>query len=568
VLVVSTLYVLLLVQGVTAPPVSAQSADQVGRWAAVQNWPIVAVHANLLPTGRVLFWAYNDGMRVWDPVTGAITTMAPITYNAFCAAHSYLADGRLFVSGGHIRNNVGLNDASSYNALTNRWTRHADMMAGRWYPSTTTLANGDVLVASGDANVGDNAETPQVWQASTGTWRTLTNAALAMTLYPRTFLAPNGKVFFATRTSRYLDTSGTGDWMTIATRLVAGRDNYGSACMYEPGKILFAGGGDPPTATCEAIDLNAFTPRWQAVGSMATARRQHNLTILPDGTVLATGGSSAAGFNTASGAVQLAERWDPATGTWTSLARASGASYRGYHSTALLLPDGRVLTAGGDNEPDAEVYSPPYLFKGARPTLTNAPSSIGYGQPFVVTTPEAASITNVTLIALGSVTHTQDWNQRFLRLSFTASPGALTVTAPPNGNVCPPGPYMLFLLNGNGVPSVARVLLAGASAPSETTKPAPPTAPTNLIARALSTSRISLNWTHDPADERETGFKIERRRQGETKWAQIGTTDANVTSYTATRLVRNRTYEFRGRAYNAGGNSAYTNLASAQTLGR
>src|SRR5262245_4185609 len=173
-------------------------------------------------------------------------------------------------------------------------------------------------------------------------------------------------------------------------------------------------------------------------GTMASARRQLNATVLPDGKVLVTGGSSAAGFNTASGAVYTAELWDPAQppgSAFTTLARPTESHYRGYHSIALLLPDGRVLSSGGDNEPNAEVFSPPYLFKGARPAATSAPSNISYGSPFFVETPDAALTTAVTLVRLSAVTHTNNMNQRFLRLTFSQTTGGLTVTPPAVGEI-------------------------------------------------------------------------------------------------------------------------------------
>jgi hypothetical protein len=197
---------------------------------------------------------------------------------------------------------------------------------------------------------------------------------------------------------------------------------------------------------------------------MTYARRQLNATILADGKVLASGGSSAAGFSTESGSVLAAELWDPATGTWSQM--ASMTTPRLYHSTALLLPDGRVLSAGGGrcagcnvDRTNAEIYSPPYLFKGARPTVTGAPTAVGYNQAFTIQTPDAANITKVTWIRLSSVTHSFNMNQRFSTLVISSrTSGALSVTSPANSNLSPPGHYLLFVLNSNGVPSVARIV--------------------------------------------------------------------------------------------------------------
>jgi hypothetical protein len=237
--------------------------------------------------------------------------------------------------------------------------------------------------------------------------------------------------------------------------------------MYEPGKVLIVGGGDPPLATAEIIDLTAATPAWRNTGSMAYARRQINATVLPDGRVLVTGGSSGAGFDNESSPVLAAEVWDPATERWTTL--ASMRTPRLYHSTALLLPDGRVLSAGGGrygqavNHLDAEIYSPPYLFRAdgspaQRPVITAAPASVVYGQTFTVETPDAASIAAVTWVRLGSVTHAFNMNQRLLHLSFSTTPGGLNIVAPASGGLAPPGHYMLFLLNDKGVPSVAKIM--------------------------------------------------------------------------------------------------------------
>ena len=229
--------------------------------------------------------------------------------------------------------------------------------------------------------------------------------------------------------------------------------------MYAPGKILVVGGGQPPVNKAEVIDLNQAAPSWRAVGPMQYARRSLNATLLPDGKVLVTGGTASPGFNDPAGHVDGAELWDPATEKWTTLASSTGIP-RVYHSTAMLLPDGRVFSTGGNHHPEVELYSPPYLFKGARPTIASVPLSINYGQSFSVGTPDAATVTKVTLLKIGSVTHAFNQGQVINNLTFTKPPttaaGVLTARAPSGGNVAPPGYYMLFILNGSGIPSVAR----------------------------------------------------------------------------------------------------------------
>jgi hypothetical protein len=242
--------------------------------------------------------------------------------------------------------------------------------------------------------------------------------------------------------------------------------------MYAPGKILLAGGGTP-TNTTERIDLNAGSAAsWTSAGTMRVARRQMNATLLADGTVLVTGGSNATGFNTkpTDDNVLAAERWDPVTATWTQLARQT--HYRLYHSTALLLPDARVLSVGSgqpaasglSDDFTAELFSPPYLFNldgtpASRPSISSAPTSVSYGQTFSVGTPTATSVAKVTWIRLSTVTHATDMNQRLNYLTYSAPDAStLSVTAPANPNLAPPGHYMLFLVDQNGVPSIAKIV--------------------------------------------------------------------------------------------------------------
>ena len=474
---------------------------EVGEWSDPFDASIVPVHVIVLPTGKVMYWEEGgldvvdtDEIRLWDPSSGNITLPALPARDIFCSGTSFLEDGRLLVAGGHeLADGVGSNAADLYDAFEDRWIRLPRMGRGngRWYPTNTTLANGDVLVLSGttDANFTENT-LPQVFKAATGTWRDLTQAEASTAhlpqtehplgsqyvLYPRMFLAPDGRAFRAdpnpSGQTWYVDTAGRGIWTQGPTAnftgepgasLGASRD-YGSAVYYDTGKILVVGGGEPPTATAEVIDLTQPTPAWRSVQPMLGARRHLNAVLLPDGQVLVVGGTSSPGFNNALNAVQTAELWDPEEETWRSLAGMARA--RVYHSSAVLLPDGRVLVGGGGRpgpehgaeERNFELYSPYYLFRSARPIISGAPSTVNMGRSFHVATPDAARIEKVTLIRLPATTHAFDANQRFTSLSFSRVADGLNVTAPSDPNLVPPGHYMLFLVSGAGVPSVAEII--------------------------------------------------------------------------------------------------------------
>jgi Domain of unknown function (DUF1929)/Glyoxal oxidase N-terminus len=452
--------------GQVSVTVNPGTTGTVGQWTSVQTWPFMAAHAHLLPNGKVLFWpsfAQGNNPTLWDPISNTFSTPPKAAYNIFCSGHSFLPDGRLFVTGGHAGNNSdGLITTSVYDVTQNSWTQTRHMNDARWYPTNTTLPSGDVLVVSGYTVTGTYNTLPQVWHPSTNSFTNLTTAQLMQPLYPMMFVAPNGQVFNAgpNRTSRYLDTSGTGAWTIVGNFNYIGTRDFGSAVMLDS-KVMIAGGDGSvntiATNTAEVIDLSATNPVWQSTSSMANNRRQLNLTILADGKVLATGGSKGFGFDNSSYSVHPAEMWDPVTGKWTTM--ASIGTYRGYHSTALLLPDGRVLSAGGEQTgASAEIYSPPYLFNGSRPSITSSPTSVKYAQTFFVGTSNATSIAKVTWIRLSSVTHAFNQNQRLNTLKFTQASGGLNITAPANAKFAPPGHYMLFIVNSSGVPSVAKII--------------------------------------------------------------------------------------------------------------
>ncbi|WP_438034893.1 CBM96 family carbohydrate-binding protein [Sorangium sp. So ce204] len=455
---------------------AAPGAGQ-GQWSAPFFLAAEGVHAHLLPNGKLLLFPYGDNggmdVTIWDPVGGGYTAAANMRTNVGCSGHAFLPDGRLLVTGGEPPNRhdvaigTGILDANIFDYRDNSWTPVPDMNNPRWYPNNTTLANGDVLVLTGDMTPDDGNPIPQVWQTASASWRILGNAFRKLPSYSFTHLAPDGRVVVTgpERHTVLLNTAGTGSWSSIiASYNTAIFRSYASSVMYDNGRVLVVGGGNPPTATAEVLDLNAATPRWRNVAPMSVARRHHNATLLPDGQVLVTGGTSASGFNNPDGAVLPAEIWNPVTEAWTVV--ASMQIPRLYHSTAVLLPDGRVVTTSGkgtgenvgEERRETQFYSPDYLSRGTRPTISSAPTSVSYGQTFFVGTPNASAISRVTWIRLPSVTHAFDQNQRFNTLSFSTATGGLNVTAPSNRNLCPPGHYMLFILNNLGVPAVARIV--------------------------------------------------------------------------------------------------------------
>jgi hypothetical protein len=450
-----------------SPPSAAQ-----GRWEAPFSTPVVAIHLHVLPTGKVLVWGHTGDAYVWDPANPGIG-FKPVgaPYEVFCSGHALMPDGRLFVAGGHIANNYGLPAATIFDPATETWSLTPPMQRGRWYPTVTALPNGEMLVLAGSDENAVDVTVGEVWTGSA--WRRLTTASLALPYYPSMFVAPNGKLFYAGygTTTRYLDVSGTGQWTTVAER-PGGERPTGSAVMYAPGKILSAGGGKTTTATAEVIDLNQPSPGWRSIAPMAFPRRHMMATLLADGTVLVTHGTSGLA-NDQAAAVHSAERWNPATESWTTMARE--AAGRVYHSAAVLLPDGRVLSSGSgegagvtyaNSQFTAEIFTPPYLFNpdgslAARPTITAAPSVLTYGATFSVESPDAASVTRGTLVRLGSSTHSFNQGQHIYPLTFSADGSTLTAAGPGNPNLAPPGYYMLFLVNSAGVPSVSRMVRVG-----------------------------------------------------------------------------------------------------------
>jgi hypothetical protein len=509
------LLVVLLALTPSAARAATGTPDQVGQWGPVMSWPLVAVHMSLLSSGNVLVWdgfeAGPNSERIYDPVTGTITPK-PYARNLFCSGFSQLADGRLFIAGGHITVNSGLKDTTIWDPSSNTAQRVTDLTGGRWYPTVTTLADGRALVFSGDNIQADDSPpgnplsfksstVPEVYNPATNSYQRLTGAQVDTPLYPHMFVLPDGRVFDAgpDRQSRILNPNGTG---SLALGPVSPFDGS-SSVMYAPGKVMKSGTWSDPsfanlpvTARTAVVDMTQPSPVWRETAPMRNPRSYETLTLLADGSSLVSGGtSSSEGYNMAN-AVLPAERWDPDTETWTEM--ANQANGRGYHSTGVLLPDGRVLIAGGGqlpgypvtNQTNAQIYSPPYLFKGLRPDITSAPGTVQYGQGFSVGTVTPNSIRKVSLVRLGSQTHAFDQNQRYVPLQFTAGAGGLNVQAPANPNLAPPGYYMLFIVDDNGVPSVSKFVRLPAAGEDNV----PPSAPGSPNATG-GLGRADLSWT-------------------------------------------------------------------------
>ena len=518
--------------------------SEVGQWGPLIPLPAVAIHSALLPNGRVLLFqgdfATGGQQYVLDPQTGNVTHVPDAKADLFCAGQAVLADGRILVVGGTATDGgLGVDNITAFNWQSETWSELAPMKFARWYATGTTLSDGKVLAISGyDKGPEDLVTTPELFSPATNTWQSLTAAKNSIPIYPFIYQLPDGRVAWLGASegptqSQVLDLQ-TNQWSTIDSRVIDG----GSIANYAPGRFIKAGSaaddGFSGNSLKTAFTLNMNSPgaTWQPTGNMAFPRSFLNLTNLPDGTVLATGGGTdKSGFNDSNGVLQ-AEAWSPSSGSWTTY--ASMTAPRLYHSVAVLLPDGRVYVSGGGGDPgvsdqrSAQIFSPPYLFKGARPTISSAPSTVAYGKQEFFGTPDAASISRVSLIRTGSVTHAFDQNARATSLSFSQASGGLNIDMPSNRNDVPPGYYMLFIVNGQSVPSVASFVRFPAPYEDSTQ----PSAPTNLTATG-GAGFASLSWTAATDENGVARYNVHRSStSGFTPTAANRVGQTTSTSYT------------------------------------
>ena len=342
-------------------------ADTMGMWSPVVNWPLIGLHAALTPDGRVLTYGTTaQGKQtgrlvysVWDPSVGTgadshLLMPNTTTTDLFCSGQILLPQsGRMLLAGGDnyvdgLSQNTGTNETTIFDPATNQLSQGTNMFKPRWYGTPTMLVSGEVLMVGGKGNPNMPAapERAEVRRAD-GTFRLLANVDTTgfNTWYPRAFTARDGRVFgYEVNGGAYfLDPEGDGRLSPVGLIDGVPTGATSSVAPYAPGKLLVTGGASEKAVT---IDYTGPLPVIQPTASLSAVRQYVNLTVLPDGKVLATGGSAVE--NELVGVTNQTEIWSPTTGQWTR--GASGQVARLYHSTAMLLPDGSVVDVAWDFE--------------------------------------------------------------------------------------------------------------------------------------------------------------------------------------------------------------------------
>lgn len=468
-------------------------AHHMGEWAPPFNNDTPdspPVHAAVLRTGKVLFiphghFAHVPEIFTWDPDIGDDPSAFSNTDNQpddnlYCSGHSFLSDGQLLVMGGGGAGPANVDRAYRYNPIAGAngtWTRTAgDMSYARWYPTAVTLGGGRVLVVAGSPN----HSKVEIYNEYTDGFSTVTmplERSFPQT-YPGMHLLPSGQIFY-TRTgfgnagpgpnsgdptlgTPYFQFTGssTGEWVEIADTMSSPNRVKGMSVTLLLGpffglyftKVMVVGGNGYDTA--ETINLSSISPTWEPPTTIPGGGRSNvNVVVLPDNTVFVCGGATPT-----NSAVLPCALYDPMTNSWSEM---DSLSYRrAYHSVAVLLPSGQVMITGDVNQ-KIEIFSPPYLFKGSRPSITSVPDTVHHANNFDIETPQAPDIEKVVLVRPMAVTHQTDTEQRVIGMTFRQDGNTLHVTAP-NGNhphpMAPRGYYMLFIINNDGVPSVGKFI--------------------------------------------------------------------------------------------------------------
>ncbi|MGJ7491169.1 galactose oxidase-like domain-containing protein [Variovorax sp. ZT4R33] len=489
-------------------PLQSSAAQQ--SWTAPIALPLVPAAAANLPDGKLLLWAAGspDGLgglnisgqtftAVFDPATQTATArMATETgHDMVCPGISMLADGSYLVTGGW-----DSGKSTRYDPSLSGWVGAASMNIARGYQSSTTMADGSVFLVGGSwSGLALGGKYGELWSALTQTWRTLngvpaeipspsnaSNPPLAGPDAGGYFRADNhmwlfggadGWVFHAgpSAAMHWIDTKGDGRIVQAGPRDDDAYAMTGGAVMYDAYKILKLAGSPGhdygiPHKTAYSIDISAGAPHPPVVRKLAPlayGRTFSNSVVLPTGEVVVIGGMTLHGSTPDDFSVLTPEIWNPATETFTPLQPMKVP--RNYHSVALLLMDGRVLAGGGGlcgtgcaaNHPDAEILTPPYLLTpegtpAPRPAISQAPGRAAPGDVIAVQTDRA--VARFALVRMASATHSVNTDQRRIPLAATGGEGDYRLAIPSDRGLVIPGNYMLFALDAQGVPSIARTI--------------------------------------------------------------------------------------------------------------
>jgi galactose oxidase len=483
------------------PMAPVPQSDANGRWSPVFPMSgVVPISGAALADRKVLLWASWTGTHfagtgalpqtvtvLFDPdqpTQPLVRTITNTAHNMFCPGTAMLADGRVLVSGGDVEHT---DQTSIYDPIHDSWQTGALMHQPRWYNSTVTLPDGRALTLGGNRTSGQSGN-GEIYDPASDTWTPMDGIALtALTAgtdptvgrtmeHPRQLVAPDGRVFVPGPTPhmQWIGLSGQGSITAAGPRGDDETSQNDVTVMFDVGKLLKAGGNIsydratprfvPSSRNSYVIDINSGQALVTKIAPMIYPRAFANGVVLPNGQVFVAGGLDNGKAFSDEGNVKAAELFDPQSASWRELPPM--AKPRPYHSIALLLTDGRVLVGGGGlcsksdcavNHPDVEIYSPPYLFAGARPTITSAPTTVSAnGKSFAVTV--GGAVTGFTLVRMASTTHVVDLDQRLIHLLATnGGGGAWTLTAPASHNLAPPGYYLLFALAGD-VPSVGAIV--------------------------------------------------------------------------------------------------------------
>lgn len=507
-----------------------QGPALAGAWSDTIQAPIVAIAAAMLPTGNVLIWSSNmiltfetdigtmpsnTLMAVLNPTTGSVTPAldSGVAADMFCPGMSMLPDGLLLVNGGSSSSHTSFYDP--FVGATGTWIDGTPMNIPRGYNTDVTLSNGDVFTIGGSwsGSVDQAPQAGELWSPTAGWQRTgipggvilgpdLVDQAQGYLEFGDDhawlFAMPNGRVFHAGPASQmnFFDPAAR-TWTPAGTRGIDPYSINGIAVMYEPGKIFKAGGAQAYTgdtgqligpinasASAYVIDVTedytdpAATPVVRQIIPLNHARAYANGVVLPDGKVFIVGGQSQPLQFTDDDSVMIPELWNPITERSVDMAPMEVP--RNYHSTALLLPDGRVFVGGGGqcgdcagdngdiaaaNHLDFNFYSPPYLFApdgtlAVRPAITNVPATFTLGGQLRVSA--SPTVTSFSLVRLGSATHGIDTDQRRIPLTVASNiNGSFVLNVPSDPGITVPGYYMLFALDATGVPSAAAIIHVG-----------------------------------------------------------------------------------------------------------